>query len=86
MLSLVILRMVALTGPRVVAAFLHGTSAGALGAFLRVSRKVLFIVASEIIDSSFVYRNVPAGHPLYVFYDYLVAGMFLIVLIAFWHA
>ena len=61
MLPLVILLIIALTGTRIVTAFLHGTSAGALGAFLGVGRKVLFIVASEIIDSSFVYRNVPAG-------------------------
>ena len=82
MLPLVILLIIALTGTRIVTAFLHGTSAGALGAFLGVGRKVLFIVASDIFDGIFVYRNVPAGHLSYIFYDHLVVGVFLIVLVA----
>ena len=81
MLSLMTLRIAALTGTRIDAPFLHGTAAGAQRAFRGVGCKVLFIVTSEIIDSIFVHRNVPAGHLLYIFYDDLVIGVFLIVFV-----
>ena len=43
-------------------------------------RKVLFIVASEIIKSNFIEFDATFGHNLYIFYDDLVVGVLLIVL------
>lgn len=50
--------------------------------FLRMRHKGLFIIASDIIESHFVDLDRISGHFLYVFYDNLVARMFLIVLVA----
>ena len=48
---------------------------------LRIRGMVLFVLASEIIECDFVefYRKI--GHPLYVFNDYLVVRMLLIVFV-----
>ena len=48
--------------------------------FLRMRHKGLFIIASDIIESHFVDLDRISGHFFYVFYDNLVARMFLIVL------
>ena len=50
--------------------------------FLRMRHKGLFIIASDIIESHFVDLDRISGHFFYVFYDNLVARMFLIVLVA----
>lgn len=45
-------------------------------------RMVLFVVASEIIQSRFVQLNATFGHSLYITNDRLVVGVLLVVLIA----
>ena len=70
-----------LTAARIVAALRRRTAGQALYALLGMGGKVLFIIASEIIDSSFVHRNIPSGHQFYIFYDHLVVGVLLIVFV-----
>ena len=53
-----------------------------LRALLGTRRKVLFIVASEIVRGNFVDLDRSPGHALDVFYDHFVVGMLLIVFVA----
>lgn len=53
-----------------------------LGTILGTCRKVLFIVASEIVQGHFVDLNGTCGHAFNILYDHLVVGVFLIVFVA----
>lgn len=48
-------------------------------ALLGTCRKVLFVVASEIVQCNFVDFDATAGHLLDVLYNHLVVGVLLVV-------
>ena len=79
-----ILHSTALCVVIVVIVLLHGIFClrllqGALNALLWTSRKVLFIVTSEIIYRLLIQFNATIGQKLYIFYYHLVVGVLLIV-------